>query len=294
MRHAILGAGGIGGLMAANLARCGHQVTLVLRPDVVGNYPPKLELESPFGNASVEVERAATAPAADVLWIAVKALQLEAALSTITDAGAIGMMVPLLNGIDHVAMLRSKYGASRVVAATISVESERSAPGHIVQRSPFARLNVSSEGRSVLEGTLNCLQQLGFTCKFVDDEPTLLWSKLVFLAPLALATTAAGAPKGGVFSDPQRRQQLQDCVREACAVAKAERADVDADAVIATIAGLPPHMKSSMQKDVERGKTPELQAIAGPILTGATRHKIQVTATRALVSAIEQKIKVLA
>jgi hypothetical protein len=25
---------------------------------------------------------------------------------------------------------------------------------------------------------------MGFACRFIDDEPTLMWSKLVFLAPL--------------------------------------------------------------------------------------------------------------
>ena len=41
-------------------------------------------------------------------------------------------IVPLLNGIDHLASLRKLYGAKRVIAATIAVESERVAPGHDV------------------------------------------------------------------------------------------------------------------------------------------------------------------
>ena len=52
---------------------------------------------------------------------------------------------------------------------------------------------------------------------------------------------------------------------------------------------MPPNMRSSMQKDVERGKTPELDAIAGPILRGAARHGIAVPATKKLVAAVERK-----
>jgi 2-dehydropantoate 2-reductase len=44
-----------------------------------------------------------------------------------------------------------------------------------------------------------------------------------------------------------------------------------------------------MQKDVEQGKTPELDAIAGPILRGARRHGINVPATKKLVAAVEDR-----
>ena len=87
--------------------------------------------------------------------------------------------------------------SERVIPATIAVETERVAPGHIVHRSPFARLNVASAGRALCwVGMLDQLQKMGFTCRFIDDEPTLMWSKLVFLAPFALSTTAADKTVG--------------------------------------------------------------------------------------------------
>jgi 2-dehydropantoate 2-reductase len=173
-------------------------------------------------------------------------------------------------GIDHVAMLRSRYGsAARIIPATITVESERTAPGHILHRSPFARLNVSSIGRALMQSTLEDLQKLGFTCQFVDDEPTLLWSKLVFLAPLALVTTAANKTTGEIAAEVTWRHRLEACVREACAVARAEGGLIDEDSVISSIRSLPGNIRSSMLKDVERGNVPELDAIAGPILRAA-------------------------
>ena len=81
MRHAILGAGGVGGLIGAALAKSGESVTLVLRPEALKNYPAELSLESPLGSFSVPVDRAASVSVpCDVLWITVKATQLEAAL----------------------------------------------------------------------------------------------------------------------------------------------------------------------------------------------------------------------
>ncbi len=182
LRHAILGVGGVGGLMGACLARDGASVSLVVRADSLSKYPEQLKLESAFGNFSVPVSCSATVPAVDVLWIAVKATQLTGALSAIAAPESVGAIVPLLNGIDHLNLLRSKFGNKKIIPATIAVEAERVAPGHIVHRSPFARLNVHSSGKGLLSSTLDGLQKTGFECRFVDDEATLMWSKLVFLA----------------------------------------------------------------------------------------------------------------
>jgi 2-dehydropantoate 2-reductase len=289
MRHAILGAGGVGGLIGACLAHAGASVTLVVRCEALEQYPRKLHLESAFGNFDVDVAVAAEMPAADVLWITVKATQFESALTALKNPDAARAIVPLLNGIDHIAVLRAKYGAERVIPATIAVETERVSPGHIVHRSPFARLNVLSAGRALLGSTVEQLQKIGFACGFIDDEPTLMWGKLVFLAPFALSTTAANKTVGEVLADPQWQSLGESCIREACAVAAAEGAKVDADKVLAGVTAFPANMRSSMQKDVDQHRTPELDAIAGPILRGARRHGIEVPATKKLVAGVEQR-----
>jgi 2-dehydropantoate 2-reductase len=290
MRHAILGPGGVGGLVGASLARSGGSVTLVVRPESLAHYPRRLHLDSPFGTFDVEVACASEVPPADVLWITVKATQLESALTALKNPGSVKAIVPLLNGIDHLSLLRSRYGMDRVIAATIAVEAERVSPGHIVHRSPFARLNVSTAGRTLLESTAEHLQQIGFQCRFVENESTLMWSKLVFLGPYALTTTAADKEMGGIISDPSWREQLEACVREACDVAIAEGAKVDPEAILAGMKGMPANMRSSMQKDVEQHNTPELDAIAGPILRGGRRHNIGIPATKKLVALVEQRV----
>jgi 2-dehydropantoate 2-reductase len=291
MKHAILGAGGVGGLIGACFAHSGDAVTLVVRPETVHSYPKQLRLESPFGNFTVDVSVAAEVPPVDVLWLTVKATQLDAGLRALKNPDSVRAIVPLLNGIDHIALLRSKYGADRIIPATISVETERVNPGHIIHRSPFARLNVLTSGRVLLGGTIDQLQKIGFACSFIADEPTLMWSKLVFLAPYALATTAADMNVGQILSDPRWGELGLACVRESCAVAVAEGAKVDADSVIAAAQKMPAAMRSSMQKDVEQHKPPELNAIAGPILRGGKQHGIEIPATKQLVAAVEQRIK---
>lgn len=291
MRHAILGAGGVGGLVGAALAQAGDSVTVVLRPESVTGYPPTLSLDSPFGKFAVPVERAvAVTEPFDVLWIAVKATQLDSALTSIAAGNQPGAVVPLLNGIDHVALLRSRFGYERVVPATIAVESERVAPGKIVHRSSFARLNVSSIGRDRLSAAIEKMRRFGFVCQFVDDEPTLLWSKLAFLAPMALASTAAARNKGELVGDPVWRQRLESSVAEVCTVAAASGAKVEAANILKFIESLKPEIRSSMQKDVAAGKPPELDAIAGPILRGAQERGLAVPVIQELVEGVRSQI----
>ena len=267
---------------------------MVVRPESLASYPAHLHLESTLGTFHEAVERASSAPSADVLWVTVKATQLEQALRSVPQASNFSGVVPLLNGIDHIAELRARFGERVVIPATIAGESERIAPGRISHPSPFAILSAFSLGRPLLATTLDKLAKIGFTCRFVDDEPTLLWGKLVFLAPIALSTTAAAVPIGEVLANTERRGQFEACVHEVCAVASAEGATVDAEKTIAGILKLPGPTRSSMQKDVERGNPPELDAIAGPVLRGAARHNIPVPATQTLSTTVERRSRKIA
>jgi 2-dehydropantoate 2-reductase len=293
VRHAILGAGGIGGLIGASLAHQGDQVTLLLRPETLAQHPPYLRLEGPFGNfqAPVRTDAKLREPV-DVLWVTVKAYDLVAALRAVPRNGPrIVTVVPLLNGIDHVALLRRSFNHESVVPGTIAVESERVAPGHIIQHSPFARLALSATGERQLEGVAALLRHAGFSCEFQTDEKTMLWSKLAFLAPFALATTAGNKSKQEIFADPVWRPRLELTVREACAVAAAEGASVDQLKIQAMIEGLPATMRSSMQKDVSAGRIPEIDAIGGPIVRAGKIHGIDVPTTRELIARIEDRLR---
>lgn len=292
MKHAILGAGGVGGLIGANLAHEGDRVTLLLRPETLAKYPRLLRLEGPASTIEAEVRTdTELREPVDVLWTTVKAYQLVAALRTVQRNGpTIGTIAPLLNGIDHVALLRSRFDHERVVPGTIAVESERVAPGQIIQRSPFARMALSATGERQLEGVATRLRRAGFSCEFQTDEKTMLWSKLAFLAPFALTTTAGNKNKQEFFADPAWRALLESAVREACTVAAAAGAAVHQVKIMATFESLPAAMQSSMQKDVSAGRMPELDAIGGPIIRAGRTHGIDVTTTRQLVATIEDRL----
>jgi 2-dehydropantoate 2-reductase len=291
MRHAILGAGGVGGLLGVALAKEGESVTMVLRPEALKDYPAEISLESSLGSFRVPVERTArvTEPF-DVLWITIKSTQLPSALeSVVVEPAQIGAVVPLLNGIDHIAVLRARFGHDRVVPASIGVESERVAPGKFVHRGMTVRLTFSAIGESRLAATAEKLQHFGFACQFGADEMKILWTKLGFLAPFALTTSAAGMTVGEVNRDPAWRARLEAVVREVSAVGTACGTPLDTAVILSFFDKTPQGGRSSMQKDIAAGKPPELDAIAGPILRGAQEHGLDVPATRELAAMIRGK-----
>jgi 2-dehydropantoate 2-reductase len=264
---------------------------LLVRSGRQDYYPNQLTIESAtLGTfeAPVRVTDRIVEPF-DVVWITVKATALDVALEAVPehDLGS-GVVVPLLNGIDHVTRLRDRYGPERVLPGTIRVEAERLEPGRVRQLSPFANVEVAQSPPTGERAEALCseLRATGLSCEIQDDEVTMLWSKLCFLAPFALATTASGGTLGAVRSDASWHSRLESCVTESCSVAIAEGAKLTPQPILAALEGAPDAQRSSMQKDVAAGRRPELDAIAGAILRGGKEHGIDVPATRVLVDHI--------
>src|SRR6058998_2976425 len=245
MEHAVLGAGAIGGLVGTAVASLGEGVTVLVRPERLPGYPANLSVERPSGAITALAKVAATLPnPVDVLWIATKTYQLRTALQAVQSLPR--CIVPLLNGVDHVEVLRAHFGRDRVLPATIAVEAERIAPGRFVQRSPFVNLNLPASGEQVLGAIVARLRDLEFTCRFVENEQTLLWSKLCFLGPFALATSASGKNNGEIQADPEWKNKLYASVAEAAAVANASGAEIDPEKLHAVFEGSPATMRASM------------------------------------------------
>ncbi|WP_163010804.1 ketopantoate reductase family protein [Streptomyces dangxiongensis] len=145
MRHAILGAGGVGLALGAALARGGHDVTLVMRESTRARYSGVIDVHSRLrGDHSVAVRAVGRLDEpVDVLWVTVKAPALGAALSRTGPGPLPGAVVPLLNGLDHPALLRERFGSRQIVGA-IRVEAERTGPGRVTWNSLFAEVSLAA------------------------------------------------------------------------------------------------------------------------------------------------------
>jgi 2-dehydropantoate 2-reductase len=270
---AILGSGAVGALLAAELTRAGVEtavVTTAASAAAIGR--DGIAVASPVFGDHVEAVRAVTALEAPpgVLVVAVKAPRLEAALERI--AGEPEVVVPMLNGVDHMDVLRGRF--PNVVAGTIRVQAHREGRTRVVHRVPLLTVTVADPGAP---GLGDALAAAGVETVDGGAEADVLWGKLSRLAGIALATTAADAPLGDVRADAEA------VAREAAAVARAEGARVDTDTVLAELRGLPDVATSSLRADVHGGvRDHELDAIGGAVLRAAARQGLPAPRTAAL------------
>jgi 2-dehydropantoate 2-reductase len=290
---AVVGPGGVGGLVGALLARAGHHVVYVARPDTAAalNSGGLSVHSAQFGEFHVPAKAAPRlAGPVDLCVVAVKATSLDTALAGVpAEELADSLVLPLLNGVEHMTVLRARYPAAQVVAGTIRVESTRVAAGRIEHTSPFSVIQVASDTgpRERVDALAAQLRQGGLEATVRDDETALLWDKLAFLAPLALLTTHAGAPAGAVRET--RLADLEAVVGEVAAVAVAAGARVDPATILGVFDRIPAAMKSSMQRDAEANRPTELDAIGGAVLRAARRHGIDTPVTTRLVDELRSR-----
>ncbi|MFJ1932002.1 ketopantoate reductase family protein [Kitasatospora sp. NPDC088160] len=278
---AVLGPGGVGGLIGGLLARAGHRViclageetTAVLNRDGLHVHSGQ------FGEFTARVEAATELrEPVDAAFVTVKETALADALDRMPpQALGSAVVVPLLNGLDHVAALRERYPAGQVAAGTIRVEATRTAPGRIEHTSPFTVLELAGPAADLAEQ----LRRTGLDVTLREDETAMLWSKLSFLAPFALLTTRHRSEVGVVRTE--HRSELLTVLDEIAAVSGAAGAPADAQALLAAFDRVPGSMKSSMQRDVEAGRPIELDAIGGAVLRAAAAHGVDTPTLAGLV-----------
>lgn len=289
---AVLGPGGVGGLLAALLSRAGHRVICLAGEETARTLRTDgIQVRSgQFGQftASVEADTVLREPV-DACLITVKSTALDAALTRIPPT-ALGdaLLVPFLNGVEHPALLRARYSPDRVAPSVIRIESTRLAPGLIEHGSPFAEIDLTGAKvpRPRLEALAEALAAAGPATRVLDDETTALWAKMSFLAPLALLTTRYGLPLGE--TRVRHREELASLIAETAAVSRACGAPADPAQTLARYDTFPPTTKSSMQRDAEAGRPLELDAIGGALLRAADRHGVPVPVTARVVRELRE------
>jgi 2-dehydropantoate 2-reductase len=290
MRVAVLGPGGVGGLLAGALDRVGTEVIVVAREQTVDAIAAR-----GLRVSSVTLGELVAHPAAverleqpvDALIVATKAAGLEPALERIAVEPP--LVLPLLNGLDHLQLLRARFNPESVAAGSIRVEADRPQAGVIVHTSRFLLVQMAS-GDPALHGAMEqlaaALADAGVKAQVLDSEAQVMWSKLVRLNALACTTSAYDKLLGEIRSTPVLRAELEGAIEEASAVARAEGADVVAATAIAELDRAHDSLGSSMQRDIAAGRTPELDAIPGSVLRAAARHGIDCPTIERLVGLI--------
>lgn len=287
MKWLVLGAGAIGGYFGGRIAESGADVTFLVRPNRRAQLERDgLRIESALGNVSRPV-RTALAESLDrdydVVLLTCKAYDLQSSIEAIAPAvGPETVVIPLLNGLAHFAVLDVHFGAPRVMGGTCMIDSTlRDGVVHhggTLQRLVFGERDGRRSPRAeavaaVLAGTI-------IDWSLSEDVNQVLWDKLVFLAALASMTCLFRANVREIISAPGGREAM-------------ERA-LAANAEIAAREGYPPSAKglefartrltdptgpwsASMLRDLESGGSVEGDHIVGWMLDRARRHGVDDT-----------------
>ncbi len=296
---AVLGPGAVGGFLAAVFWRGGFPVTCIAKESAVDKINRHgIQVESVvFGNFTARpkaVTRLDHEP--DILFVTTKATTLQEALERV-DPHLIKntVIIPLLNGLEHVQILRARYG-KRVAAGNISIEVIRREDNSIAHTTPFARVKLASDGdvpKSRLAEIARLLSSADIKTEVLESEAAVIWDKLARLNAIACTTAASGRPLGFIRSDPRWREKLEGCVREGAAVATADGAKTDPKTVMSQIDALPATLTTSMQRDIDAGNPSELDAIAGAVVRAGARHGIACPVIEGLIETIKSRIATL-
>jgi 2-dehydropantoate 2-reductase len=303
MKVAVLGPGGVGGLIAGVLDRDGADVLVIARDstaEIIERHGLHVQSVT-FGDFTAHPRASSQLQEpVDALIVATKASGLAAALERIAVAsspeGEPSIVLPLLNGLDHLTLLRERLSFATVLAGSIRVEADRPAAGVVVHTSPFLLVSMASAEPAVhpaMQALADTLSHAGVPVKVQDSEADVMWSKLVRLNALACTTSAYDVLLGEIRSTPKLRADLEGAITEACAVGQAEGAtDVDPARAIAELEAAHATLGSSMQRDIAAGREPELDAIPGSVLRAGARHGIPCPTIERLVATISARLEV--
>jgi 2-dehydropantoate 2-reductase len=258
---AVLGPGAVGGVFAVPLALAGYRVVCVARPATAAAIRRDgLTLVRRGAELRARPEAVeALEEDVDFLLVTVKAPALDEAVERLGADAAV--VVPLLNGLEHVHRLRALL-AGRVVAASVGrLEAYRDGATTVAQTTgtPLVTLAANGSVAAVFDAA-------GAQVQTAASEAAVLWEKAARLAPLAVATALTQRPVGDLRGDPDWRARLAAGVAEACAIAAADGVALDEAAQWAIIDAMPPDLITSTARDVAAGRPSELDAITGAVV----------------------------
>lgn len=297
MKVAVMGAGAVGCYFAGMLARAGHDVVLVGRPQHVEAFNTKgLRLEAKTFDETLPVE-ASTDPAivagADLVLFCVKSPDTETAGAQLRPYLAPDTLVlTLQNGTDNAERLRTVI-PQPVSAAVVYVATEMAGPGH-VKHHGRGELVIEPAARS--QQAAEALIAAGVPTEISDNVRGALWLKLIINCAYNALSAITQLPYGRLVEGVGVLEVMGHLVSECKAVAAAEGVTLagDVDVAIRKIIETMPTQFSSTAQDVARGKPSEIDHLNGYIVRRGQAHGIATPVNltvHALVKLIESKAR---
>ena len=281
-----MGAGAVGCYFGGMLARAGHAVTLIARPQHVEAIARDgLRMQTKTFDEHVRVAASSKPDAvqgADLVLFCVKSTDTESAGVQIrAHLGADALVLCLQNGVDNAERLRTVLPQHSVAAAVVYVATEMAGPGHVLHR---GRGELVIEPAAASQAVAQALIAAGVPTEISGNVRGALWLKLILNCAYNAVSAIARLPYGRTMQGEGIKEVMQDVVEECLAVAKAEGVQVPGD-VYATVWKLVesmPDQYSSTAQDLARGKRTEIDYLNGLVVRRGQALGIATPANRVL------------
>jgi len=302
---AVIGAGPVGCIVAAFLARGGYEVTLCdVIPDLLAPaLDPGIIIEG-AENLQQKVTRTCTDideladHDVDAIFITVKANALPLIASAIEGFYHEGLyVVSWQNGIDTELVLADTLGRRPVMRAVVNYGCGLKGPAHVIMpfhHPPHYLQELDAESRSQALTVAQCLSGCGLTCEHTERIVAMVWRKTVMNAAMNPVCAVTGLTMSRAMNDPIVYQIVDGLVKECLTVARANEIFLGWDyyrQAMDYMRNAGDH-KPSMLMDIEAGRRTEIDFMNGKFVEYGSRANVETPYNRtlwALVKGLESK-----
>lgn len=298
MKTLVVGAGAIGGYFGGRLAAAGCDVTFLVRAAraaVLAQHG--LLIVSPQGNAQVSV-RTVTAKDLEadyeLVFLACKAPALASTIEALAATiRADAIIVPLLNGVLHLEILDSAFGAARVAGGMCHLSAKLGPSGEILHLNPLHQITLGerhTDQAAVIRRAHDMLLRAGVDARHTPEISRMMWEKFVFITALAALTSMMRADMGTILQT-RHGSALAAMMLDICRrTAEASGHSLDGHRLQAMAAPMfltDSPLRASMARDIENGAATEAEHLIGHMAALAECHGVDSTLLRAALTHLQ-------
>jgi 2-dehydropantoate 2-reductase len=286
LRFLVVGAGAVGGYFGALLAQAERNVTFLVRQRRREQLESSgLRIAGRKRNLELRPELIGTheiLSAYDVILLTVKAYSLESAMEDFSAAvGPTTMILPFLNGLQHLDLLTARFGAQTVLGGVCYVATKLDADGAIQQLADLESLTygeLSGEASARVKALDATLRGCGFEANLSDHIVQDMWDKWVSLASLGALTCLLRGSVGDIAAALGGNDLATRIVAECVSVAHAS-GHAPNDSFVAKTNALVTEtgssLTSSMYRDLLAGNAVEVEQILGDMVTRGDVYSLE-------------------
>jgi 2-dehydropantoate 2-reductase len=285
MHIGVMGAGAVGCYYGGMLARAGHTVSLIGRPQHVDAMRRHgLLLDTTSFRVHVPVQASTDADAlgeAALVLVCVKSTDTEAAAQQMRPRlSPAATVLSLQNGVDNAERLQSLL-QREVGPAVVYVAAEMAGPGHVRHHGRGELVIGPSAQADALAGLFTAA---GVPVRVSANVVGELWEKLVLNCAFNAISAISQQPYGRLWTAPGVQAVMRDVVQECLAVAAGCGVVVPGDAwqAVERIAATMAAQLSSTAQDLARGKRSEIDHLNGYVVRQGERLGIATPVNRSL------------